>query len=212
MSFGQTDHDGKRYNVLTCTTCGELRFIVEKKEGGFGGDHWFSEVVSYPVQPFVTRPSWLDRLDDELRKMMESVYTALDHRLFFLASIGVRTALDRVICEKIGDTGTFKEKMKVLRERGYVDDSNNEILDALIEAGNASAHRGYGPDDDTAKGIIELAEHIIHKVVFEKTNLAALVTKAKKIKKETPKKKQTQSSAVKAPASRPRGAKPSRQS
>jgi hypothetical protein len=54
----------------------------------------------------------------------------------------------RFSCDKVGDVGTFEQKLKALEDDGYVSKRNREVLDAALDAGNATAHRGHQFNSD----------------------------------------------------------------
>lgn len=60
-----------------------------------------------------------------------------------LASVGARTLLDRAGHILIGDVrGGFEGKLSSLVAGGHISAQEKDALDAVADAGNASAHRG----------------------------------------------------------------------
>lgn len=120
-------------------------------------DHW-------PYTPTSKRPTpeWVGKLslvDSDLESLMSSVYVALDHNLDVLAAIGVRTAFDRA-SELLGidPSRAFSSKLSDLVTAGKIGSEEQDILDALTDAGSAAAHRGWKPSAeelDTMMSIIE---------------------------------------------------------
>jgi hypothetical protein len=183
---GTTNSDKRLYRVLRCIRCSDVRFSIEQKHD-VHGDTWFEAIISYPPAPFMDRPAWMGQLKSDYQEILQSAYKALDHHLFMLSSIGFRTVLDKIICAQIGDIGTFAQKTEQLVKLGVVDADRKEVLDTVIEAGNASAHRGFNPDEILARDIATLAEHVIYKIEVERLHLTTLKTKASDLKNKTPK-------------------------
>ncbi|MDP3013052.1 MAG: DUF4145 domain-containing protein [Candidatus Subteraquimicrobiales bacterium] len=120
---------------------------------------------------------------------MKEVYIALDANTRFLAAFGARTALDMLIVDKIGDTGTFKDKLKKLETDGYIDSTERELLDAITEAGNAAAHRGYAPDEKLLESVIDILESLFDKFYIKPERDKELLKKARELKSKIPKRK-----------------------
>jgi hypothetical protein len=142
------------YEILECCGCDEVS--VRRTL-------WFSEwdeirtdpitdetqvvpglkVTHWPPETARKKPDWVENLDDDvLRRVIDEVYQALNSELIVLASIGTRTLLDRAMFLRIGDLkGGFARKFDRLVENGHIGKSEREILEAITDAGSASAHR-----------------------------------------------------------------------
>ncbi|MGY8633819.1 DUF4145 domain-containing protein [Bradyrhizobium sp. 14AA] len=182
------------YEVLQCCGCDTLSVRHE---------HWFSEwdqidhdesgqlvmrpgikETYYPAPTVRAKPSWSDSIEDEvLRDVFDELYTALDGGLNVLASIGARTLLDRAGYLLIGDPkGGFEGKLSALVTGGFISSQEKKTLDAVADAGNASAHRGYTPTADRLGHIVDILENFLHR--------AFVLTKAAEdIRKSTPPRK-----------------------
>ncbi len=95
--------------------------------------------------------------------------------------MGARTLLDMFICEKIGDTGSFKSKIQKLVDENYISKSSRELLEIALEYGHAAIHRNYQPTKDEINGVLDIIENILH--------TEALKDKTESLKKSVPKKK-----------------------
>lgn len=116
------------------------------------------------------KPSWADEIDDEvMREVFEEVYAALNAGLRVLSSIGTRTLLDRAMTLQIGDKGGFARKLKLMQEGGYIGEAEKDILDAMTDAGSASAHRGHKPSVQHLNTIIDTVENFIHRLFILRT-------------------------------------------
>jgi hypothetical protein len=93
--------------------------------------------------------------------------------------MGVRAILDMVLVDKVGDAGTFANKLKKLEEQGFVSRKNSEVLDAALDAGSAAAHRGYIPKTTVLYAVMDIVENLLQA-------LYVLDTGVLEIKKSTP--------------------------
>lgn len=167
--------------ILECAGCHNLS---TRRSG------WLSELdpqfdspeISYWPPPQRSLPTWhSDLVDENLRTAMKEVYVAVSQGMVILASIGVRTLLDRacylLLDEK--DHGRFSEKLKAMVEKNRLLESEKEMFQSIADVGNAATHRAYAPSQATLVEILTAVESFLfHKFV--------LPEKARRIKRETP--------------------------
>ncbi len=189
--------------ILQCRGCDEVfcqtvgtnsdDFDYFEDENG-KEERWHSETVKYwPAKSKRARPDWFSDLDSPLRKNDEiweplvELYGALDSDLTMLATIGVRTVFD--VCSValgVDHNLTFKQKLEKLvdiRKIGALDKDNLEIL---VEAGNASAHRGWLPSTQELSTIVDILEHFVETSFIGPEKRKKLDEKAKKLKEKVP--------------------------
>jgi hypothetical protein len=94
--------------------------------------------------------------------------------------MGARALIDLVMLDKVGDTGTFSEKLKALVSQGYVSTLNREFLEAALEAGHAATHRGHEPTTADVNRMMDIIENLLQAVYV-------LGDAAEQLKKRTPK-------------------------
>ena len=178
------------YQVLECQGCNNVMFRKR---------HWFSEDQDFrpdacpvyrdtyfPPLSFREKPEWYSSLEKKLTEVLDELYIALQNDIRFLAAVGARTALDIVLVEKLGDKGTFVEKLNALKSRGLVTEAEREMLDAVTEAGNAAAHRGYSPNPDDLVAVMDILEAVIEKLYFAEKKESELLRKAKRLMQNVP--------------------------
>lgn len=78
--------------------------------------------------------------------------------------VGARTVVDMMILEKIGDVGTFKEKLVELEKEGFVSARNREALYAALEVGNAAAHRGHAATNSEVQDVMDIVETMLQAI------------------------------------------------
>lgn len=162
-------------DILKCLGCEAM--VVRETVGleGFGeGAPCF-----YPSPISRRFPSRLSRLPPNILAVIEEVYRALQADSPRLATMGARTLVDLVILDKIGDVGTFEEKLKQLEAQGYVGAKNRAFLSAALEAGNAAAHRGHAPEPQSLNHVMDIVENLLEAVY-------ALEKAAESLKETTP--------------------------
>lgn len=56
---------------------------------------------------------------------------------------------------------SFKDKLKKMLEQKYINQKQFELLDTVIEAGNAAGHRGFRPEKEMLDNLLMVVEDII---------------------------------------------------
>jgi hypothetical protein len=139
------------------------------------------KVTYHPAQTVRAKPRWIEGLGDEvLQDILDESYLALNSGLRMLASVGARTLLDRAGNILVGDVkGGFDGKLSGLATAGLISQSDKEALDAVADAGSASAHRGYAPEAERLNHIFNIIENFLERAFI-------LTPAAADIRKTTP--------------------------
>lgn len=150
------------FEMLQCCGCREviLRRTVD------ADIPWDNEVTYFP--PAVSRqlPSWQhnESFPEELRAVLQEVYRSLDANNRLLPMMGARTLIDMLMVEKVGDVGTFGDKLKKLEALGFISSHNREVLSAALDLGSAVSHRGHVPNPEDANAVMDIVENLLHAV------------------------------------------------
>lgn len=171
--WGRTD-----YRILVCRGCDTAYFQVEEI---------FSEDFDHRVDPITgqmqiflpssfsywpspskrERPKWFEEMhlkDELLSQLLTDIYGALDADLRVPAAIAIRTAFDSASkLLGIDASETFSNKVKALNEAGKISADESLSLNALTDAGNAAAHRGWRPKPKELDTMMSLLEAFIHR-------------------------------------------------
>ncbi len=75
--------------------------------------------------------------------------------------MGVRIIPDIIIVQKIGDIGTFKQKLERLVQEKYIAESAKELLEIALSFGNATIHRGYLATREELSGVMDIIENVL---------------------------------------------------
>jgi hypothetical protein len=79
----------------------------------------------------------------ERDKMEIPVYRSLAADNVRLPMMGARALVDMLIVQKVGDVGSFQQKLAALERKGIVGSQGRDVLSAALDIGNAAAHRGH---------------------------------------------------------------------
>ena len=104
----------------------------------------------------------------------------MNNELHVLSAIGIRTAFDRA-SELLGvdPAKNFLEKLTELVHLGKIGSSEKDTLDALTDAGNAAAHRGWSPSQKELDTMMNIIEGFLHRTFI-------LAAAAKSLKQNVP--------------------------
>ena len=169
------------YRVLECRGCGEHYF----KSTSSNSEDFHSytnpitgeieeeqyEVIHYwPPAAKRRRPEWFDEIhskDRILDSLFRDVYTALSNNLGVLAAIGMRTVFDRA-SELLGIEPTipFQQKLTDLTNGDHITDKERKIMESLIDAGSAAAHRGWQPTQKQLDRMMAILEAFLYRAFF----------------------------------------------
>lgn len=159
----------------------------------------YEETIRYwPALAKRKQPDWVTShgIDCEqsvrpLNKSLFELYGALDNGLTILAAIGIRTSFD-IASEllSIKSELPFISKLDELVKLGHIGAVDKEHLDALIDAGSASAHRGWQPTPEDLHTMMEVLENFLHASFVAPEKQRRLQDKVSKMRKTVPQRHQ----------------------
>ena len=119
--------------------------------------------------------------------MLVEVYEAYENDLLILASGGIRTCFD-IVSTSLGidPNLSFTKKLEKLRDGGHVTEIEKDILTVLVEAGNASAHRGWCPQSQDISILLNILENFIENTIIKPIEKKILEEMAPTIKERIP--------------------------
>lgn len=172
--FMQTVRTNEMYYDECDDDCGKIQL------------HYHEKVEYWP--PFLNRkePNWLKKGADRLDVSLNELYRALNNDLNMLAAIGIRTTFE-IAAEVLSiEAKTFRGKLERLEEEGHIDRVDKARLEVLVDAGNASAHRGWRPDTEELNAMMDVLEHFIHDRIVAPARKSLVDEKLDKMKKTIP--------------------------
>ncbi|MBB5273920.1 DUF4145 domain-containing protein [Quisquiliibacterium transsilvanicum] len=144
---------------------------------------------SIPREPERPVPAWAKRLPTDVQQLLLEVYGAFTDKRYWLVVMGCRTLVDMFALERIGDVGGFAQKLEKLQNEGYLSSHDKLLIKQAVEVGHGATHRREAPSERECLAVLEITEHLIHKLALashaETLNLAA-ATKAKTASRKPP--------------------------
>ena len=127
----------------------------------------------YPPVTYRSLPSWHESLKDcTLYELIEEIYKSLPIDCRYLAAMGSRTLIDRLLLLTVGDQGTFTRGLEKLLSDSIISEHEHQILTTTVKAGNAAAHRAWSPAEEELVTILDTVEGLIYRLLVlpERTN------------------------------------------
>ena len=125
------------------------------------------EIQYFPSPIKRVRPDWildLELYDFSLGSLVKDIYGCLDASLSVPAAIATRTAFDRATeLLQINPEMSFEKKLDALVNLGKISLDERDILQVLIDAGSAAAHRGWAPKTQELNTLITFLESFLHR-------------------------------------------------
>jgi hypothetical protein len=130
----------------------------------------YNETINYwPALAKRSFPEWMSVVGidangvEKLDEALIELYKALNSDLYILAAIGIRMSFD-VASNLLGidESMPFRDKINELELIGKIGPQDRVRLSSLVEAGNASAHRGWKPSADDLNAMMDALEYFIH--------------------------------------------------
>lgn len=155
---------GSIWKVLQCKGCKEV--TLQRVD-------WCSEddpmdgpnsPTYFPPRVSRRRPAWTSHHDlpPEYRGLLDETYTALHADSRRLAMMGARALIDAVIRRNAGEQANFAQGLDALAQKNLISQQERGIIEAAIEAGHASAHRGHKATAESVNVVIDIVERLIH--------------------------------------------------
>jgi hypothetical protein len=183
FEYPDADAD-ERLVVVRCRGCKDLAIRHE--------NWWFDRTpdesnegaklthLSYnPPRTWRRPPEWLVQLDQiapELKELLDEVYSAANDRQFRLLAMGVRAVVDTAMVQIVGDIGGFKKKLDQMVAKGHLTQRQSDILETVIDAGSAAAHRGFKPPQELLQEMLTTMETIVRDYYLTGPMLKAMKT------------------------------------
>lgn len=129
------------------------------------------EITTFPAAEIdqSRKPDWvweIAKTDPQLHKILDETYSAYQEGLLILASVGLRTAFDRATETLQIDPGhTLDEKIKKLKEMGFIGETEASALGVVADAGSAAAHRAWSPGETEFNFLLTALEQFLHRTI-----------------------------------------------
>jgi Domain of unknown function (DUF4145) len=165
------------WNLSKCLGCEKINFKHILRDGDRSND----KIFDFPMKAVRTPPNWIVKLPIKYVEILQEIYSSINSHSFILSLTGIRILLDIYIINKIGDVGNFRDKIKKLVSDGIITSSKASVLEIAIDAGNASAHRGYKPEKEILFQVLDIVENLLESEIVDR--------QVNQIKQNTPSRK-----------------------
>jgi hypothetical protein len=191
------------WRILRCRGCDEVfcqtvSVFSEDYDQGYDDDgqpyQRLNETKKYwPAPAKRTKPEWFDDLHriesvrEKLADPLAELYGALNADLPMLSGVAVRTCFE-LVAEHLGVDGKlpFKGKIAELVKLGKLGSSAEEAISTAVEAGHAATHRGWVPEPDDLKLLVDILESFIADTLIAPARAQRLGENAARLKKRVP--------------------------
>lgn len=152
---------------LKCCGCQESVFLHTS---------YFSEHVDFTGRPIpcVRRfpakqerkfPEWVESgryvsRDHFLNRLLREVYTSISHDLYGVAAMGVRSVIELMMVERVGDRGAISKNIATFESEGYIGPKQRKVLADTVDFGSAAVHRDFAPSKLEVLLALDIAETI----------------------------------------------------
>lgn len=179
-----------RHRLLQCRGCESVFYYkssTDSESWDFERDHATGEdVVVYPraTETFPLpdkagrKPEWMLNLhkhDFQLQAILQETYDAFERGNCILASVGLRTALDRATEVLQIDPGlSLVGKVQRLKELGFVGETEATDLAVVTDAGSAAAHRGWRPEPEEFERLLSTLERFLERTIVNRKSVEGI--------------------------------------
>lgn len=123
-----------------------------------------------------TALEWREALPTNIRNLWEDVCKAMNTGAFGLVPHGTRTLVNRVAMDlaKAKDSDSLAESVRALRQAGYISARDEERLRVVIEAGNATMHRGLDLTAHQTGVLVHIVENLLRSAYLPQATVDAV--------------------------------------
>jgi hypothetical protein len=109
-------------------------------------------------------PKWYAKLPVNIQNMLLEVRYTLQKELSALPSMGLRSVIDMICNERLGDIGGFAEKLQRLEKKRFITPKKRQIIENVLEVGHASVHRGHFPTAKDLRVVMDIVDHLLEEI------------------------------------------------
>ena len=204
VRYGDDDFSGRtHWYILECRGC-ENVFVQTVstdsedyenfyEEDGSTGTTYNETLKYWPALSKRPKPEWMSEYGvdaanvEALDEAMIELYGALDNDLRMLSAIGIRTAYD-IVSSLLGvdSSLSFSQKLDALVTSGRIRVVDKDRLETVVDAGSASAHRGWRPTPTDLGTMMNVLEDFVYQSVVSPARRAKLDEEAAKVRGAVP--------------------------
>lgn len=160
----QTDEEyNYAYVMISCGGCQTISMGIQSRYLSDGT----ATTEYYPSPVSRQQPIWLQYMrlgldvdEEKIGDLIFEVYRAVDAKQYRLAAMGIRAALEQIMIMKVGDTGTFNQKLEAFQKAGLISSIQRDAMRATLDVGDAAIHRGYIPKEGELKIALDVLDGV----------------------------------------------------
>ena len=176
---------GTVFKLLECSQC-ETPSLKTTVSYGTGRN----QTCSFPSKPKIKLPDFIQDLQPKYYDLIFETYSAINHGNNILATMGIRCLIDTFLNEHISDIGGFDKKLNEALKAEIISTTQKDLLESIVEAGHASSHRAFKPDDELLLQSMFVVENLLENKISH-LKLKQLSKKIPRRKPSSPPKKKT---------------------
>ena len=172
------EHSEDTYAMLSCRGCSTISLGHYR----VWPDDWGVDRRYYPSPVSRKEPAFVRCLSGEehhkLHHLLEEIYQAVNGGQPRLAAMGIRALLEQVMISKVGDVGTFDQKLDKLQEQEYVSLLQRDAMRVTLDLGDAAMHRSFKPRAENINDALYIVEGVLSSIFVHedaKERLAGIV-------------------------------------
>lgn len=170
------------YRTLKCCGCGRFTMRTDSEDSRNLDDNGapVRTVHLYPPKVVRPKPKWLSDVEclfsapDFVHEFFNEIHTCLDHGCHRAAGLLLRSFLERVMIEQVGDEGCFKKTLEAFCTKGFISTREQAQLQDVIEVGHAATHRDFTPTLDNLNVLLDIVEPLAGKLYVHEKKLREL--------------------------------------
>jgi len=181
IKHGKIDYTGNfsnDYQIIKCSGCDTISYrnfnYFSEYQNDFDNDGTWEE--RYPVSKRRMEKDY-KYLPSTFIQIYKEVIMAYNNDGFILCAAGIRAVLEGICKDKGITKDNLEEKIKKMREQGFINPQHENILHKLRFLGNDALHDLQKPTQKEVDSALDIIEHIIE-------SLYEILGKAKNLKRK----------------------------
>ena len=137
-------------------------YDIERDESGYDCMVYNYHISTYPTQEQEEiRPTWFGETlnkDRQLYVIMNEMYIAFQNKSFI-------------------PVYTLGQKVDILKEEGFIGETERSQLKIVTEAGNSAAHRTWAPNETEFKSLLVIIENFVMRTILKNEDIFKITEK-----------------------------------
>ena len=123
--------------------------------------------------------------DADLLALITEVHSAHSNGLERLTIMGIRSVIELIMIEKVGDHKTFWKNLDEFNKKGYISTIEYDILRSVIDVGNEVTHENKLPQPEGVIVAIDIMEHLIAAIYIHPYHAKTYIPPDEKVRRKT---------------------------